>query len=512
MGEQDDHIKDEFFDVSGLSNGMRTRAIRGGSLLFATSILGMVLSMAAQVVLARLLTPDDFGVVAMGMVLVNFVMLFKDFGLSVAIIREPTITHREVTQIWWLNTLLGVGIGAAVFAGAPSVGVFYDDARVSLVLRSLSLVFVLAPMSAHHLAILNRKMRFGDVAKIGAWASFIGIAVGVFAGWSSHSYWALVWAQIAIHTSTLALAWSSTRWFPGMPGRDWSIRRMVGFGGNVTGFNLINYLSAYAGNLLIGWQFGAGPLGLYDKANSLFMTPVRNIYKPVSGVMVPALSRLSGDDDRYRRAYSEALEKTSLIIMPAMAWLSVSADWVVAALLGEKWQACSPLLMMFAIVGLGNCLARPTGWLFMTQDRTSEMLRWGVLSGLVRMGGVALGLFWGVVGVAASFCLISFLFLIPGSVFLSGRKGPVSARNQIVAALFPAAIALSAASIGLAVRTIEIVPEGLPGLTWMAGIFAAVYGIGLGGTRHGRRLVIDGLAMAADLLGRQNSIIRARIQ
>jgi PST family polysaccharide transporter len=219
--------------------------------------------------------------------------------------------------------------------------------------------------------------------------------------------------------------WIVSGWKPGRPARYSGVRPMFAFGRNLTGFHVINYFARNLDNMLIGKFWGSGQLGLYAKAYQLLLLPIDQINSPIAAVAVPTLSRLTDSPERYRKAYLRILEKIAMVTMPGMAFMIACSDWIVRLVLGPQWIEAGRIFALLGIVGLVQPIANTTGWLFITQGRTRDMFRWGLMGASIIIAGIIIGLPWGAVGVAATYSS-SFLFVVTPLLFwFVGRRGPV---------------------------------------------------------------------------------------
>lgn len=201
---------------------------------------------------------------------------------------------------------------------------------------------------------------------------------------------------------------------------------MVGFGANVTGFNFINYFARSGDNLLIGWWWGAQPLGFYELAYRLMMAPLRQLSYPLQQVMIPALSRLQGEPERYRRAYFQAVGVLQVISCPLMGFVAVTAPQIVEFVFGPGYEPAGPILRWLAIAGLIQPISVSLGWLYVSQGRTREMLRWGLLGCTLIVISFFIGLPWGPLGVARAYAGMICLIIAPLAFWFAGAVGPVN--------------------------------------------------------------------------------------
>jgi PST family polysaccharide transporter len=224
------------------------------------------------------------------------------------------------------------------------------------------------------------------------------------------------------------------------------VRTLLAFGGNITGANLINTLTRNIDQVLIGWYWGATPLGLYERAYRTLLVPINNLNAPLFTVAMPTLSRLANRPEQYRAAYLGTVEKLVMITMPLAALLITAPDLVVRLLFGPAWADAAPILRFLGIAALYQPLSYTVSWLFMTQGRAREMLKWSVVGSSLMALSVAAGLPFGAEGVAAAFAIGGLLVRMPLLFWMVGRRGPVRA-SDLLQAMMPAATA-TAATIG----------------------------------------------------------------
>jgi Membrane protein involved in the export of O-antigen and teichoic acid len=456
--------------------------------------------MAGTVVLARLLTPRDYGLIGMVTVVTGFLMMFKDIGLSQATVQRAELNHGQTSNLFWINVLASIVIALAALAMAPAIARFYGEPRLTFITMALAAGFVFSGLNVQHQALLRRQMRFGLLAAASIISGTVGLAVGIFLAWRGAHYWALVGQQLAVAFASAAAVWVFCRWRPGRPSRNTGVREMLAFGGNVTGYNVVNYFARNGDNLLIGKVWGSQSLGLYDKAYQLLLFPLTQINYPVSAVLVPTLSRLVDEPERYRAAFLRTLEKIVMVTMPAIAFLMVTADWVVQVVLGPQWTPAGRIFAWLAVAGFLQPVGNTTGWLFVSQNRTRTMLHWGFVGSATAIISIVIGLPWGAVGVAMSYGLIGLFVRTPLNLWFVGREGPVRT-SDFYRTMAP--FALAAICTGLAVfayRWIAAPDNPLVGL--LVG-FAIAAPVGLGVmalTRAGRAAMRDTLRSLGHLL------------
>ncbi|MCH7559555.1 MAG: lipopolysaccharide biosynthesis protein [Planctomycetes bacterium] len=285
--------------------------------------------MGSLAVLARLLTPGDFGLIAMVTVVTGFVALFKDMGLSMATVQKAHINHAQVSTLFWINMAISAVIMALTALIAPGVAWFYHEPRLTWITLAMAAAFIFGGLTIQHQALLRRQMRFGTLTLIEVVSMLVGAAMAIIFAWYGAGYWALVVMQLGIAITTAVGVWFVSGWRPGLPVRGSGVRPMLTFGGYLTAFSFVNYLGGSAPSVLLGRFCGDHVLGLYSKAYSLLLLPIKQINGPVSLVGMPALSRLQKDPVQYRRYYSKIVSLVLLLTMPMAVLLFVTADDVI---------------------------------------------------------------------------------------------------------------------------------------------------------------------------------------
>ena len=416
---------EQYFRTDHLRMNLAGRTARGGVVAISSQGLKFAITIAATSVMARLLTPNDYGLIGMVAVVTGFVSMYKDLGLSAATIQKSEINSDQISTLFWVNLLLSVGIALFTAAIAPLVAWFYGESRLIWITVVTAVGFIISGIAVQHEALLRRQMRYFALALIGLSSMAMGYVVGIIMAWKGFHYWALVASQLAVATTSTLLVFSFVRWTPGLPKRNTGVRSMIKFGGNLTGFTTINYFSRNLDNLLIGRFWGAQQLGLYSRAYQLMGLPIEQINEPITSVAVPSLSRLTDSPETYRKAYLRMLEKIALLTMPCVVLLIVTSDSIIQIVLGSQWAGATRIFILLGITVLFQPIANTTGWLLITQGRTDHMLQWGLISGPITMAAIVAGLPWGAVGVAASYAFARVCIVDPLLYWFVGRRGPV---------------------------------------------------------------------------------------
>ena len=425
-------------DAPSERSHLKTASINGAAVSFAAQMMKFGLTFLNQVLLARLLMPEDFGLLAMAWPVIAFIQLFADLGLSQATIQRKEINQGQLSFLFWLNVSASGFLAALVIVLSPLVAMFYHEPRVAGVVAALGAMFLVNGLSTQHFAIFTRHLQFRKLALIDLTAFFVSMAVGLTAAWSGMGYWSLVVSQASNYLASSSLAWLLSQWRPSRPAFPDEWRDMLKFGGNLTGFNLVNYFARNLDNVLIGRYNGEAALGLYDRAYKLLLLPLNQINQPVSRVAMPLLARTQGEPEVYRRAYLRMIEMVMLMIYPGVIFAIVTSHNLITTVLGERWAEVGPI---FAVLGIGALFAplgQSTGWLFISQGRTREMRNWGIVCSAIYVASFVAGLPWGPLGVAIAY-ITTGCFLGPMLWWAVTRSGPVRLRD-ILGVVFPYAV------------------------------------------------------------------------
>jgi len=374
-----------------------------------------------SIFLARILTPNDFGLLAMVFVFSGFATLLSELGLGAALVQREQIEHRHINAAFWANLAAGAVLALVFLALAPALASFYSHPALEAISRAVALLFIVSALGVVQGALVQREMSFRRLAFIEIAATVIAGCVAVALAASGYGVWSLVAQLLCGQTLRTTMLWWVSAWRPTLTLDRSSLRELWGFSSHLMGFNVFNYWIRNLDNLLIGRFVGASDLGVYSRAYSLMLLPVSQASRVTSRVMFPALSRIRTDIERSKSLYLKATRSIALVMFPIMIGLLVVAESFVLAVLGEKWRAVVPLLQLFCLIGVGQSVGTTAGWIYTSQGRTDLMMKWGIFAGLVQAASFVVGLNWGVMGVAAAYVIASYTILWYPAWAIPGR-------------------------------------------------------------------------------------------
>jgi O-antigen/teichoic acid export membrane protein len=416
----------EHFRTDHLLPNLKRRTISSGAVTVSAQGVKFLLTLISTAVLARILSPQDFGLVAMVTTVTGLLRVFKDAGLSIATVQRETITHAQVSNLFWVNLMVSGLCSLVVAASAPLLAWVFKEPRLVGITLLLSATYLMSGSAMQHLALLRRQMRFKALAVIEIGALGSGILVGISMAWFGFGYWSLVGSALTMEGVNFLLTWSISRWRPQLPVRGSGTRPMLAFGAHRVAGDFLTALARGTDNLLIGRVYGAEAVGLYSRASHLLINPLQQFLRPISSVFLPALSRLQSQPERYRATFLSLYETIALGAFFLSGLLLAVSGPLTLVLLGPKWEAAIPIFEGFTIAALCVPLAHSSMWAMTSQGRGRDTLIAQSINSASTVLAVIIGLPFGPVGVALSYSLSNLVVRLPLYYYCVGRKGPIT--------------------------------------------------------------------------------------
>lgn len=442
---------DQHFSTDHLMADLKGRSVRGGVVTLSAQAAKFVLQLGSTAVLARLLTPADFGLIAMVTAITGFAALFKDLGLSQATVQRDKITHEQVSCLFWINVIASAGIGLVVAAMAPLVAWFYGEPRLMWVTVALGSTFILGGLTAQHTALLRRQMRYLPLAKIEIVSLLTGIIVAVAMAFAGADYWALVGMVAGSAAANMVGAWLASGWRPGGLRRQKGMRSLVGFGGNLTLANFGNHAREHVPLILVGYVSGTQSLAVYERAYRLLLHPLHQVVPPLAAVAIPALSRVQSDPERFPRAVRTLSVLTVSLSVPLSLIAITATPEIVAVFLGPNWNDAATLLLLFSPLAVTQALSSVAIWTLTTSGGAVHVRRFSTLNAILAILSVAVALPYGIAATAASFSIVGLCVRTPLLYWIAARNSPAGLSSLVapVAPLITAGVLLAGAVLTL---------------------------------------------------------------
>lgn len=388
-------------------------ALRGGLAKLFSQGASFVFRLGFLMVAARLLTPEDFGLVAMVTAFTAILDLFSTAGLSSAVVQKLTVTNEQISTLFWINILVGVMLSILCVLIAPLIVAFYHEPRLFWVTVAMGAAFLFNAAGVQHLALLQRQMHYVTLAKIEFLCQLTSLGLGLCMTLAGYGYWALVAALIALPAATTVSAWAVTRWIPARPRRNTGIRSMLHFGGTITINGVICYITFNFDKFVVGRLWGATALGYYGVGSQLINTPTSALNIALGGVTFSGLSRLQNDAVRFRSYFLKGYTLNISLTLPITIFGGVFAQDIVLVALGPKWTDAAVILQMLAPVVLFFGINNPLVWILFASHRHVRSLKVAIVIAVLVLTGCLVGSSYGPKGVAAGFSTAMVLWFVP---------------------------------------------------------------------------------------------------
>ena len=415
MNQDYDWLRDDqLVQTDALTEDLRRRTVQAGAAVIAGQLVINVLNLVAMMVLARMLTPGDFGLVAMVLVVVGFAAMLRDLGLTAATVQRKDIRIHQVSTLFWVNAGMSALLTTIILIGAPAIVWLYDEPRVLGITLALAFLSLVDGVSIQHRALLRRQLRLGTVTVIEIASLVASIGTAIFLASAGAGYWALVCMQLIHLGIRTILCWVVTGWRPMLRLNLDEVRPLLSFGGHIMVSRLLNNLTKTIDKLLIGKFVSAEQLGIYSKAYNGVLLPFDRISWALSSVAVPTLSRIQDDPDRFRAYYRKAVLLIATMTFPAVAGLFLEAKAAVLIILGDQWLFAVPLIHILAPIAATAMLSTTMRWVFVSLGRSARLMKWRVFESTIKIVGIAVGVSWGAIGVAYALLIVNLALLLPG--------------------------------------------------------------------------------------------------
>jgi O-antigen/teichoic acid export membrane protein len=391
---------------------LKRKTARGALVSTFGQASNFVLRTGSMVVLARILNPEDFGLVGMVTACTGFLGLFRDCGLSMATVQRASISREQTSTLFWINLAVGALLAALCALAAPLLTAFYHEPRLLWITVATGTGFVFNGLGAQHRAILQRQMRFTVLTVIDLISLLAGIAVGVGMGFAGLGYWALVGMAICPPVVGALGLCAVGGWIPGPPRRGAGVLSMLQYGGKLTLNSVIVYFAYNTDKILLGRFFGPQVLGIYGRAYQLISLPTENLNGTIGQVAFTALSRLQNDPARLRSYFLKGYGLFLSLVMPITMGCALFAEDIVRVFLGQKWGSAVPVFRLLSPTIFTFALINPMAWLMYATGQATRSLKIALLIAPVVIIGYVAGLSYGPTGVATGFSVATLLKLV----------------------------------------------------------------------------------------------------
>jgi O-antigen/teichoic acid export membrane protein len=469
--------------TNAIRSDLRSRSVRAAGFTWAAGTADFILRIGSTAILARLVLPEQFGLVMMVTAVTAIADQFRDLGLSTVTVQRKDISHGEVTNLFWINVLAGTLITLVVCAASPLVSAYYKEPRLTAITCILASNFFFGGLMVQHQALLARVLKLGHSATVRVLTSVISTVVAVLLAWKGFGYWALVWREVVRSVLLVVGMWLCFPWIPGQPCWKTDIRGLLGFGAHLSAANILASISGGADRFLLGRFWGAGPVAMYRQAYLLLVVPMDQLLSPLYQVAQPGLSMLQTEAARYRRFYKKVLTLVCVATMPLSLFVAVYSVEIIRIVLGRKWLEAAPLLMILSFDSFIRQAVGSSAQILITRGRSKTYLGLTVLHNAILILFMAIGVRWGAKGVALADVATTWLLIAP-RLYYSFKGSPVTigtffstiARPAIASVLMAIAVSFLHQAVPPLGAPVVLVLASLAGLVVFLGAWALMPG------------------------------------
>ena len=385
--------------------------------MIALQLLRFAVNLGVTMLLARLLTPEDFGIYGMALTVVGLLLLFRDGGVESAMLHHGPLDERELASLASLNALYGLALAGICALLAPLLAAFFGEPRLEGAVLLLSVCFVGYGLDVQPGAILLREHRFRTHAWVDFGSLVTGLLVALVLAVRGAGYWSLFGMEVTVCLAMLVGHWRAAGWHPRF-GRDLArTANFIRFGRDVSIIRALGHGANQIDNLLVGLSLGPAALAFYSKAFKLINMPQEGINWPLTRLAIPTLSRLREQPAEYAAVFRRLNFLCAALGLPWAAFFIVSAEPVVGVVYGDQWAASIPLLQLLGLMGLLNTVQLASNWVFVSTGTVGRQVKWEIGHFLFLGVAYLIGLQWGLMGVAVAASIACALERIPALVY-----------------------------------------------------------------------------------------------
>ena len=397
---------------------MGTKVLRNVGWSALTNVTTQVVRFAVLFVLARFLSPEDFGLVGMAMVAIAFAQVFQTGGLGLALIQRKDLTESQVSSSFWVIASFGICLTIILLAVSSSVGRFYENNQVTPVLAALALTLLFISLNTVPRVLIVRAIEFRKLFFIEIGSDVLGGILAIVLAYKGFGVWSLVAKTLAESLCKTVLLWVCAKWLPKWLFTFSALKPLLIMALPMLSFAFVHYFALNMDYLIIGKYLGPAALGLYTLAYKIMLVPVSQVSDALINVVIPGFSSIQDDKTKVGKGYLKMLRYISFITFPTMAGLAVVAPEAIRLFFGPRWLPAAEVLRTLTIVGAVSSVQSSASIIFISQGRSDILLKWALFSTACYVIGFFAGLPWGIHGVAVGYA-ISFLAIAPVCFYIA---------------------------------------------------------------------------------------------
>ena len=388
---------------------LKKQAILGVTWNGLGKIVIQTVQLGIMIILARILMPADFGVIATTMIFTRLITLLNEMGIAAAVIQKEKIETVELATLFTASLVFGIFLSITLIACSLPLARFYNKEILAPILKLSSVTLIIGSLSVIQKALLNRNLNFKKIAQVEIFGIVGYGVVSIILAIKGYGVWSIVWGNIANHVLSTIIFWFVSEWKPILQFNFKCFLKLCKFGLNVFGTNLVNYTGMNLASLIIGKFLGMTSLGLYDLANNLTSQTVGRLTFIIGRVMFPTLSQMQNDNKRFANAYMKVLQVLIMIISPLLIGVAALARPFVFLVFGEKWNGSILPLQVLALVAILGTISSTVGFVLISKGRSDIELKFNIIYIFIYMLMLLFSIRFGLNGVVVSIVLITLI-------------------------------------------------------------------------------------------------------
>lgn len=382
-------------------NSLAGAAARGGAVTITAQAVRIVIQLAQVFILARLIAPDAYGLVAMVTAFTGVAVILRDFGLSTSALRRADLSRQQRSNLFWINAALGMVLAVIVFLLAWPISFFYGQPEIIPLVQWISVTYIISGITAQFRVAIARTLRFKALAVCDVAPAILALAAAIPVAAAGYSVTALVVLQLVLPVADLILSASFARWWPGFPGRTSGMRELLSFGGSFAFTQILSYATRNIDSILVGRVWGPASLGFYDRAYQLSVVPINQVNAPMTKVALPVLARAVDEPARLARGLRTAQLVACYLTSSALFIAAGVSVPLIELVLGARWIPIAPIFALLAIGSVFRSIQQIANWLQVAKGSSKSLLLSNLIGQPIIIVCIVCGVPFGVMGVAA---------------------------------------------------------------------------------------------------------------
>lgn len=386
---------------------------RGIKWSFISQFGRQALQFIKTIILVKLLSPEDFGLMSIALIMTGFLNIIQNSGISASAIQKLSTTSHFLSSIFWFNILLSLLISLLIFFISGNVALFFEQPEVENILKLLSITFIISALGNIQRALLQKENKFDILAKFEFISFLVSSISAVALAFYGFGFYSLVFQSIISTSIGTVLLFFSGIWYPKFYFKFEEVKSVISYSLNLIGANVVGFILRHIDNFIIGKFLGAESLGYYNIAYRIMLYPLENIVDAVKRVLFPMLSKLQHNVIESKRIYTVITFSIFLIICPLMLGVWAVNEHFVLYFWGERWETLVNLIYLLAPIGILQSFVRLSGSIMAAKGKANLLLYINLLSSLFIIPAFIIGLKWGLVGIATSYLIANVIVFYP---------------------------------------------------------------------------------------------------